>query len=125
MDLSWCPVCDKQTFAVENLYCSEACRKKDSCSSILDESCCYKFPRCSSPKPYQSPYSFPYNTPESSPITSPKSYPNSNTITDYFSYKSINDNDNKSIIISSSPSDLLLYEMTLSPPTHNKPKLFF
>jgi hypothetical protein len=86
MDLAWCPVCDKQTFAIENLYCSEACRKKDA-SSTLNEKWLYEFPRCSSQKRYQSPYNSPNNspynslksTPESSPITSPKLYPNNTT----------------------------------------------
>jgi hypothetical protein len=75
MDLGWCPVCDKQTFAIENLYCSEACRKKDASSSILDEKSCCEFPRCSSQKPYQSPYNSPYNSPYSSPYSSPGSSP--------------------------------------------------
>ncbi|RIA91191.1 hypothetical protein C1645_822351 [Glomus cerebriforme] len=99
MDLAWCPVCDKHIFVIENLYCSEACRKKDA-STILNEKSCYEFPRCSSrKKPYQSPYNSLYNSPESSPVTSPKLYPIM-TIMDYGF---------QSITISSLPSDLSLY----------------
>ncbi|CAI2162593.1 18341_t:CDS:1 [Funneliformis geosporum] len=92
MDLSWCPVCDKHTFAVENLYCSEACRKKDKLST-LNEKCCYDFPRCSSRKPYQYPFYSPNHSPESSPSSSPMLHPTHNTT----SYET-------------SPTDLLLYE---------------
>lgn len=115
MDLAWCPVCDKQTFAVENLYCSEACRKKDA-SSTLNEKWIYEFPKFSSRKrtqspynsPYNSPYSSPYNSPynslESSPQSSPKLYPNNTTTM-------MENNFQLPYIISSSPSDLLLYRM--------------
>jgi hypothetical protein len=117
MDLAWCPVCDKQTLAVEYLYCSEACRKKDA-SSIIDEKISYEFPRCSrkSRKQYQSPY----NSLESSPVTSPKIYPSYYTtmLTDNFSFKSISYS--KPYIMSSSPSDLLLYGMIPFPSVANQ-----
>ncbi|GBC08764.1 hypothetical protein RclHR1_08370001 [Rhizophagus clarus] len=106
MDLGWCPVCDKHTFAVENLYCSEACRKKDA-SSTLNEKWFYKFPRCSSQKSYQSPnnspYNSPYNSQKSTPESSPVIYPkDTTTIMEY--------NFQLPCIISS--SDLLISSLT-------------
>jgi len=111
MDLAWCPVCDRQIFAVENLYCSEACKKKDASSSpsIFDE-INYEFPRCSSRKS-RKPYQSPHNSPGSSPVTSPKLYPSryATTMTDNFRLKSISYS--KPYTMSSSPSDLLLHGM--------------
>jgi hypothetical protein len=71
MDLSWCPVCDKQVFAINSLYCSEACQHKDasslpSPSSLSD----YTFPRRSSPKGSYSLWSSTHTTPYASPSDS-------------------------------------------------------
>lgn len=76
MDLSWCPVCDRRTFALENLYCSEACRRKDELNLSLTgpssmSNSFYEFPRRASQKPHQSPY----NTPTCSPISTPNVTP--------------------------------------------------
>ena len=116
MDLGWCPVCDKQTFAIENLYCSEACRKKDE-TTILDEKYCYEFPRRSVRRLYQSPYTSPYNTPVSSPRTSPKLYPTNTTMTMICNFQS-------TYTMSSTPSDLLLYGLASSSSVTNRTVFF-
>uniref|UniRef100_A0A1D1Y6W2 Coiled-coil domain-containing protein 157 n=1 Tax=Anthurium amnicola TaxID=1678845 RepID=A0A1D1Y6W2_9ARAE len=117
MDLSWCPVCDKQNFAIESLYCSEACRKKDAIST-LNEEYTYEFPRCSSQKPYQSPYNSPCSSPCTTPHTSPELSPiisPTNTMMDY-GFQSINS-------MSSSPSELLFHGFNSS--IMNRTNFFF
>ncbi|CAG8538638.1 17019_t:CDS:10 [Dentiscutata erythropus] len=78
MDLSWCPVCDRRIFTLENLYCSEACKRKDAirstslgCKNCSDQNF-YEFSRCSSRKPHQSPHN------ECSPASTPRDGPSKN-----------------------------------------------
>ncbi|CAG8676626.1 5829_t:CDS:1 [Ambispora leptoticha] len=124
MDHSWCTVCDKHIFAIENLYCSESCRRKDgqsisSSPSIITNSSIhdsfYEFPRCSSQKPYQSLYS----TPESSSYTSPSLLPSqtlsSSSSSSYFDPR-------EDGYYSSSPSNYLYSssdDLSMSPPSAN------
>lgn len=99
MDHSWCPVCDCHVFASDNLYCSEACQRKDATSVFINDSKekFYEFPRCSSQKPFQSPYA----SPNSSPMNSPLLHP----IKDYFGTR---DYYSKDYDLSTSPSTYLL-----------------
>uniref|UniRef100_A0A1D1YBW0 Myb-like protein J n=1 Tax=Anthurium amnicola TaxID=1678845 RepID=A0A1D1YBW0_9ARAE len=102
MDLSWCPVCDRQVFAMDSLYCSEQCQRQDAISLPNPSSLSnYTFPRRHSPKNSYSAYTSPYITPYTSPIGSPLSSPMlcSTRRCDYF--EAYDD-------LSTSPEDLLL-----------------
>ncbi|CAG8474851.1 9700_t:CDS:1 [Paraglomus occultum] len=92
MDLSWCPVCDRQVFAMDSLYCSEKCQRQDAISLPNPSSLSnYTFSRRQSPK------SSPYASPIGSPLSSPMLY-----FTRRFDYFDTSDD------LSASPEDLLL-----------------
>lgn len=110
MDHSWCPVCDCHVFASDNLYCSEACQRKDAASPSLvfvndSKEKFYEFPRCSSQKPFQSPYASPNSSPMNSPLLNP--------MKDYFGTR---DYSSKDYDLSTSPSTYLYNGGDLSPP---------
>lgn len=89
MDLSWCPVCDRQVFAMDSLYCSEKCQRQDAISLPNPSSLSnYTFSRRKSS---------PYASPIGSPLSSPLLYS-----TRRFDYFDTSDD------LSASPEDLLL-----------------
>jgi hypothetical protein len=102
MDLSWCPVCDRQVFAMDSLYCSEACQHQDAVSLPNPSSLSnYVFPRRHSPKNSYSSCTSPYTTPYASPIGSPLQSPMLYSARRYDYFETCDD-------LSASPEDLLL-----------------
>ena len=102
MDLSWCPACDRQVFAMDSLYCSEECQRQDAISLPNPSSLSnYTFPRRHSPKNSYSAYTSPYITPYTSPIGSPLSSPMLCSTRRYDDFEAYDD-------LSASPEDLLL-----------------